>query len=64
MTLQADRLMPQATGQPKFPLPAESETKFFLKGVDAKVGFFRNEKDDVTHIILHQGRQDLKGTNK
>jgi len=64
MTLQADRLMTQATGQPKFPLFAESETKFFLKVVDAEVEFFRNEKGDVTHIILHQGGHDLKGTKK
>ena len=64
MTLEGDRLMTQATGQPKFPLFAESETKFFLKVVDAEVEFFKNEKGNVTHIMLHQGGQDMKGTRK
>jgi CubicO group peptidase (beta-lactamase class C family) len=64
MTLEGGQLMTQATGQPKFPLFAESETKFFLKVVDAEVEFFRNEKGDVTHIMLHQGGQDVKGLKK
>ena len=42
----------------------ESETKFFLKVVDAQVEFFKNDKGEVTHIILHQGGQDMKGTKK
>ena len=64
MTLEGGQLMTQATGQSKFPLFAESETKFFLKVVDAEVEFFKNEKGEVTHIILHQGGQDVKGTKK
>jgi hypothetical protein len=64
MALEADRLMTQATGQPKFPLFAESETKFFLKVVDAEVEFFRNEKGDVTHIVLHQRGHDVKDMKK
>jgi len=64
MTLEDGQLMTQATGQSKFPLFAESETKFFLKVVDAEVEFFRNDKGDVTHIVLHQGGQDVKGIKK
>ena len=64
MTLEGGQLMTQATGQPKFPLFAESETKFFLKVVDAEVKFFKNDKGEVTHLILHQGGQDVKGTKK
>jgi len=64
MTLEGGQLMTQATGQPKFPLFAESETKFFLKVVDAEVEFFKNDKGEVTHIILQQGGQDMKGTKK
>jgi CubicO group peptidase (beta-lactamase class C family) len=64
VTLEGGQLMEQATGQPKFPLFAESETKFFLKVVDAEVEFFKNEKGEVTHLILHQGGQDQKGTKK
>jgi CubicO group peptidase (beta-lactamase class C family) len=64
VTLEGSQLMSQATGQSKFPLFAESETKFFLKVVDAEVEFFKNDKGDVTHLILHQGGHDVKGTKK
>ena len=64
VTLEGGQLMTQATGQPKFPLFAESETKFFLRVVDAEVDFFKNDKGEVTHLILHQGGQDVKGTKK
>ena len=43
-TLEGDQLMTQATGQPKFPVFPESETKFFLKVVDAEVEFFPDDK--------------------
>src|SRR6266511_3325779 len=55
MTREGDRLMTQATGQPKFELFPESETKFFLKVVDAQVTFVKDDKGAVTHLILHQG---------
>jgi CubicO group peptidase (beta-lactamase class C family) len=52
---EGDRLMAQATGQPQFELFPESETKFFLKEVDAKVTFVKDGTGTVTHLILHQG---------
>jgi CubicO group peptidase (beta-lactamase class C family) len=64
MTLEGGQLVTQATGQGKLPLFAESEAKFFLKVVDAEVEFFSNEKGDVTHLMLRQGGQDVKGTKK
>jgi len=64
MTLEDGQLMTQATRQPKFPLFAESDTKFFLKVVDAQVEFFRDEKGAVTHIVLHQNGRDAKGPRK
>ncbi|MFY9608314.1 MAG: serine hydrolase [Blastocatellia bacterium] len=51
----AGHLMAQATGQPKVELFPESETKFFLKVVDAKVTFVKDAAGRVTHLILHQG---------
>jgi len=53
VTLEGDQLMTQATGQEKFPLFAESETRFFLKVVDAQVEFSGD------HLILHQGGRDI-----
>jgi hypothetical protein len=56
--------MTQATGQSKFQLFAESETMFFLKVIDAQVEFVKNDKGQVTHIVLHQGGRDFKGVKK
>ena len=64
VTLEGTQLMSQATGQPKVQLFAESETKFFLKVVDAQVEFFRNDKGAVTHLMLHQGGRDMKAPRK
>lgn len=55
ITKMGDRLMAEATGQPQFQLFPESETKFFLKVVDAKITFVKDDKGKVTHLILHQG---------
>ena len=64
ITLEDGHLTAQATNQPKFQLFAESETMFFLKVVDAQMEFFRNEKGQVTHMVLHQNGRDLKGVKK
>lgn len=55
ITNEGGQLMAQLTGQPKFELFAESETKFFLKVVEAAVTFVKDDKGEVTHLILHQG---------
>ncbi|NOT61015.1 MAG: DUF3471 domain-containing protein, partial [Acidobacteria bacterium] len=55
ITQEGEQLYAQATGQPRFELYAESETKFFLKVVDAQTTFVRDEKGQVTQMILHQG---------
>lgn len=52
---EGDRLMAQATGQPPFELFPSSETKFFLKAIDAQITFVKDEAGKVTHLILHQG---------
>jgi hypothetical protein len=64
MTVKDGQLMAQATRQPKFPLFAESDTKFFLKVVDAQVEFFRDEKAAVTYMVLHQGGRVAKAARK
>jgi CubicO group peptidase (beta-lactamase class C family) len=52
---EGDRLMAQATGQPQFELFPESDTKFFLKVIEAKITFVKDGTGKVTHLILHQG---------
>ncbi len=49
VTLENGQLHMQATGQDKFPIFPESQTKFFLKVVDAQVSF------SPDHLVLHQG---------
>jgi len=48
-------LTTQVGGQAQFPLYAESESKFFLKVVDAQVEFVRDASGKVTQLIHHQG---------
>ena len=64
VTLEGDQLITQITGQPKVPIFAESETMFYPKVVDAEIEFFRNEKGQVTHLVLHQGGRDTKALRK
>jgi len=64
ITLDGNQLMSQATGQGKYQLFAETETKFFLKVTDAQIEFFKDDKDAVTHLVLHQGPGEIKATRK
>jgi hypothetical protein len=64
ITLEGDQLVTQATGQPKIPIFAESETKFFPKVMDATIEFIKNEKGDVTHLMLNQGPAEIKAPRK
>lgn len=64
VTLEGDKLMTQAAGQEKIPIFAESETMFFTKVMDAQIEFVKNEKGQVTHLVLHQGGHDVKAMKK
>ena len=55
VTREAARLFVQATGQPRFPIFAESDSTFFLRVVDAQITFSR---DGMT---LHQNGQNSPG---
>jgi CubicO group peptidase (beta-lactamase class C family) len=52
-------LKTQLPGQQKFDLFPESETKFFLKVVDAQLEFFRDEKGMVNKAVLYQNGREL-----
>ena len=60
VTLEGNQLMTQATGQNKLEVFAESETRFFLKVVDAQLTFAKGEDGKVSHVTLHQGGVDRK----
>jgi CubicO group peptidase (beta-lactamase class C family) len=61
ITLQDNKLFGQATGQPPFELFPTSDTKFYLKVVDAQVTFVKNDKGAVDQLILHQNGRDMPG---
>ena len=58
ITREGAQLFLQATAQPKFPLFAESERKFFLKVVDAQVTFDVDDAGRATSLVLHQFGMD------
>lgn len=60
-TREGASLFAQATGQPKFEIFAETETKFFLKVVDAQVEFIADEDGTVNKMVLYQGGQKIEG---
>jgi len=61
VTMKGDQIFGQATGQPQFEMFAESTTNFFLKVVQAKIVFNKNDKGKVSSLILYQNGQELKG---
>jgi D-alanyl-D-alanine-carboxypeptidase/D-alanyl-D-alanine-endopeptidase len=58
ITREEDQLFCQATGQEKFRIYPESETKFFWKVVDAQVTFDNDDAGKVTGLTLHQNGKD------
>jgi hypothetical protein len=64
VTMEGDQLMTQIPGQPKLPFFAETETKYFLKVVDAQVEFVKDAQGAVTHLLIHQGGTDTKALRK
>jgi CubicO group peptidase (beta-lactamase class C family) len=64
VTLEDGHLMTQATGQQKFEVFPESETRFFLKVVDAQIEFLKNDAGKVEALMLYQGGQEIKAIRK
>lgn len=64
ITLEDGKLMSQATGQEKFEIFPESQTKFFLKVVDAQIEFIENGTGNFDSFILYQGDQKITGKKK
>lgn len=64
VTLEDGKLITQLGPQPKVPVFAESETKFFAKVVDAQIEFEKDEKGAVTALVLHQGANNIRAPRK
>jgi len=61
---EGDRFWVQATGQPAFELFPESATAFFLKAVDARIEFHKDDGGAVTELVLFQGGQEMPAPRK
>lgn len=61
ITVEDGKLMAQATGQDKFQIFPESESKFFYKVVDAQITFEKGKDGKFDKLILHQNGQDMPG---
>ena len=60
VTRDGDRLYVQLTGQPRFEVFPESETRFFYRVVDAQITFGRGDDGSVDHLVLHQNDMDQR----
>jgi len=56
-----DKLFAQVTGQQKFEIFPEAETKFFYTVVDAQIEFVRKQGEPVTGLVLYQNGQEIPG---
>jgi CubicO group peptidase (beta-lactamase class C family) len=58
VTLENGQLYCQLTGDGKFPIAAESETRFFPVPFEAQFEFRKNAKGKVTGMLLRQGNEE------
>ena len=61
VTLEGSQLHVQATGQPRFPVFAKSEHRFFLKVVKAEVEFKLGDGQKAESLTLYQGGMEKTG---
>lgn len=59
--MKEGHLMAEATGQKAFHIYSESQTRFFLKKVEAEIEFIKNEKGKVSKLKLYQNGRILTG---
>jgi len=59
---EGDRYYVRATDQPRVEIFPASETRFFLKVIDARIDFVRDANGKVTSVIRHQNGRDYSAT--
>ena len=59
--LVANQLKVKAGGSPLFEIYPEKENLFFLKAMDAKLEFVKDDEGKVTSLILNQGGKEQSG---
>ncbi len=61
ITREGDKMFAQGTGQNKVPIFAETQTRFFVKVIDAQLEFVQDDKGNVSRLILYQGGRKMEG---
>jgi hypothetical protein len=61
VTREGAALFVQATGQPRLRVYAASPTRFFLRDVEAEVGFTADAAGAVTGLVLYQNGREMPG---
>jgi len=61
VTFESEGLSIQATGQPKLNIYAESDSKFYLKVVEAKIEFVSDANGQTEKLILYQNGATIPG---
>jgi CubicO group peptidase (beta-lactamase class C family) len=62
VTKNENGLMIQRTGQPKIELFPESETRFFVKGLDAVINFVTGPQGNAARLVLQQGGREISAS--
>src|SRR5262249_45558753 len=55
ITFENQYLRMTLPGEDKVNLLPEGDTKYFVRDVDIQMEFFLDEKDRVTHLVMHRG---------
>ena len=61
ITADGNKVYEQATGQPKFEIFPESQDKFYMKVVEAKIVFKRDKNGKVNELVLYQSGKVIPG---
>ncbi|MEO8199405.1 MAG: serine hydrolase [Gemmatimonadota bacterium] len=61
VTREGDKIFGQATGQGRFQLYPRDTREFYVRVVDARVVFLRNDAGTVTGLMLYQNGKEIPG---
>jgi hypothetical protein len=61
ITKNGSQMSAQATGQPTFEIYPKTESKFYLKVVEAQLQFNKNDEGKVESVTLFQGGREIVG---
>ncbi len=59
ISAEDNKLYSQISGQAKYEIFPQAEDEFFWKVVEARIKFFKNETEEITHATLFQNGQEI-----